>query len=227
MRAAGCYGRHMTISSSTSRRAGIVLASCAALAVVAIAFHPFVTVRGTAPALAQIREFALVDRLVHGSLIVVSVGLFFGLVVFAVQRGLQRELVLTGLIAYVIGLIAVIGAALIDGFIVPAVASRFGTASKELASAAALLAFSASAIQVLTKFGLAAISAAILFWSLDLARDRGMPRISGIIGIVAALIVPAIITTGGALSAHAVGAILLVQAAWYIAIAVLLITRES
>jgi hypothetical protein len=217
----------MTIAPSTSRRAGIVLAACAALAVVAIAFHPFVTVRGAAPALAQIHAFALIDRLVHGALIVISVGLFFGLVVFAMQRGLQREPVLIGLIAYALGLIALIGAALIDGFLVPAVAARFDATPAALPMAAALFAFAGSAIQVLTKFGIAAMSAAILFWSLDLVRDRGMPRISGIVGVVAAVLVLAVITIGGAVNAHTMGAILIVQAAWYTAIAVLLITRET
>ena len=75
-----------------------------------------------------------------------------------------------------LGTAGLVGAALIDGFVTPAVAVRFGQqAVPVLQSGQQLLAFSAIGVQVLTKFGVSAMSAGILLWGLDLLHARGAP----------------------------------------------------
>ena len=204
--------------------AGIAIATCAIAVVFAIAHHPTVTVREPAQAIAQMVRLAAMDRIVHGAVIVLLGALLFGFTVYSLRRGLHRQTVVAALLAYAAGSGAMFGAALIDGFLIPAVAARYaGAAPDAINLAAQLLALCALAIQILAKFGTIALSSAVVLWSADLVRTPGALRVTGIIGIASGVAVVVVLAFAGHLNPHNLGVIVLLQAIWYVAIAALLV----
>jgi hypothetical protein len=233
----GCaeyFGLSTEVSSDPTRRspdgvtAGMTIAACATLMVLAIAHHPTVVAQRPAEMLADVVAVAVPDRIVHGSLIVIIGALVFGFAIFAQRQGLERSTVLGGFLAFATGAGALVGAALIDGFLVPDVALLYVGKSAETATVAVqLLSTCALMIQILTKLGLLALSGAILAWSVGLVRTSGAARIAGIIGFVAGVGPAAFLLAGrDYLTPHTLGAIVLVEAIWYLVIAALLIRRN-
>jgi hypothetical protein len=207
--------------------AGIVIAVCAALSIVAIAAHPQVTTHSRGDLLAQVIALGPMDRFVHGALMVMVVALVWGLAVFSIRLGFTRATVLAGFIAYTLGAMAWIGAMLIDGFLTPAIATRFAGTPGEQDAAINLLRLCAISIQILTVFGLVWVSVGIVKWSGSLLTSAGVPRTVGIIGIVAGLLPPAVVLFSGmTMSPHSLGAIVIVHAVWYFGVAILLF-REA
>jgi hypothetical protein len=194
----------------------------ALLTVVAIAHHPVGAGVSSADVLASLVRSASMDRLVHGVILAVLLLSVFGFCVFAMRRGLQRPAVLGGLIAFVAGCAALAQAAVIDGFLVPAVAEH----ARPDAAAAALLMLRtpALAIQSFTFVGIVAVSAAIALWSIDLFRSGGAARAAGVAGALAAL---AMLWTMALhvnrLNPHTLGVIVAAQAIWYVIVGALLI----
>jgi len=207
--------------------AGIVVGLGAALTLLAVANHPVLN-RSHGDILTQVVALGPMDRFMHGSVIAVVLALVYGLAVFSLLRGFGRECVLAGFIAYALGSVSWVGAALVDGFLVPDIAGRFaGGSAAELDTARALLVFCAIVIQTLTKFGLASVSAGILSWSLDLLRSAGAPRNVGIIGLLAGSLPPIVVLASGmTITAHSLVVIVLAQTVWYFGIATLLIRRR-
>ena len=204
--------------------AGIAIGVSAIATIFAIAHHPTVTVRDPVHAIAQMVRLAAMDRIVHGVVIVLLGALLFGFTVYSLRRGLHRQTVIAALLAYAAGAGAMFAAALIDGFLIPAVATRYaGAAPAAIALAAQLLSLCALAIQVLAKFGTIALSSAVVLWSADLVRTPGALRITGIIGIASGVTVVVVLAFAGALNPHNLGVIVLLQAIWYVAIAALLV----
>ena len=111
--------------------AGIAIAICAMVTIFAIAHHPTVGTRAPAEALTQMVQLATVDRIVHGTLIAIMGVLLFSFAVFSLRRGLHRATSIAAFIAYAAGITAVIGAALIDGFLTPAIAERYAGAASD------------------------------------------------------------------------------------------------
>ena len=169
---------------------------------------------------AGVRPDAELFRAVHGTMIASTFSLLYGFAVYSLRRGLRREAVVAGLVAYGIGVGATIGAALIEGFIFP----TLGFHSKSWDSN--LEVFCASLIDLLTKFGVVAISAAIALWSIDLASGRGVSRAVAAIGFAAAPIAVGALFMGAAIFPYALSIIAISQGIWYLAIATLLVREQ-
>jgi hypothetical protein len=209
------------------RTAGIAIAVCAVITIFAVAHHPTVSARAPAEALIQMVQLATPDRIVHGALIAIVSVLLFGFTIFSLRRGLHRHTSVAGLIAYAIGTALLIGAALIDGFFTPAIAERYAGASPDAVKGAIqVLIAGALTIQILTKFGFIAISMAVAFWSADLIGTPGSLRATGVIGFVSGIAAVGVSIFSGHLNPHSLSAIVIVQAIWYVAVAVLLVRRH-
>jgi hypothetical protein len=209
------------------RAAGIAIAVCATLTIFAIAHHPTVSARAPAEAMAQMVQVATTDRVVHGALIAIMGVLLFGFTIFSLRRGLHRQTTVAALIAFTAGIAAVIGAALIDGFLTPAIAERYAGAPPDAIKAAVpLLVFGALTIQILSKFGFVAMSIGVAFWSADLIATPGVVRATGVIGFVSGIVAIGVLTFAGQLDPQSLSAIVIVQAVWYLAVAVLLVRRQ-
>jgi hypothetical protein len=208
------------------RAAGIAIAVCAIVTIFAVAHHPTVSARGPAEAMAQMVQLATPDRIVHGALIAMMAVLLFAFTIFSLRRGLHRETSVAALIAYTIGTAALIGAALFDGFLVPAIAERYAGASPGAVKAAGqFLVAGALMIQILSKLGFVAMSTAVALWSADLIATPGPLRATGVIGLVSGIAAVGISAWAGSLNPHSLSAIVIVQAIWYLAVAVLLVRR--
>jgi len=208
--------------------AGYVIAACAVLTILMIVMHPQAPQHRLSEVVAEIARLAPMLAVVHGTVIAFIIGLAYGLTVYSLRRGLRRELVLGALVVYAAGTGVMVLAALIDGFLISALARTYVGASPEvLRDGASILAACGAAIQVLSKFGVVALSAAIALWSADLVREAGRLRVAAIIGFAAALIsVGVLFAEGRFIVPLTLSVIVIAQGIWYIAIASLLVQRR-
>lgn len=207
---------------SLSRAAGLALGISTLLSIVLVALHPTVQMAPAAEILDQLVKARTMDGVVHGALIVMMIAFLFGFTGFAVSVGPGRAPVLLGLIAYGVGILVTIGAAVIDGFVGPAFAANVPT--DHAGVALDILIFASAAIQYLTKLGFVGLSIGILGCSVPLLAGSGLARWTGIMGLVAGLL-PAgfILVLDPSLGPHLLIMILLVQAIWNLSAAALLL----
>jgi len=185
------------------RTAGSAMIAAAALSVLAMAHHP--TSANAGP----------IGPIVHGTMIVLAAIMAFGFAHFALRRGLGRPAILAGLVAYAIGLGVTIGAATINGFVVPALAAR-AIADRDVF----LLAWEAN--QALAGIGVFATGAAFALWGLDFLRRPGFEaKAIGALGLGAGLVPPALLALG-ATDMHVAGAFIAYAAfaAWSVAVGI-------
>jgi hypothetical protein len=224
----------MSVSEPASRDAvpsgtvaGGILVLCSLVAIVSVAHHPSVGhARSRADVLAQIIALQGPDHTVHAIVLAAAAGMLFGLVVFAQRLGLQRQTVSAGLVAYALGTATVLFAGLLDGFAIPSVAVAYAGRPDGAAGALQLITLCAILIQVCTKFWLFATSAAVGLWSFPLLRAHGMLRAIGVLGIAASVLIIAGTAMSATVNAHTLGALMLLQAIWTIAIGVLMIRGD-
>lgn len=162
------------------RAAGIALIAAAATSMLAMAHHP-----------TSLHAGATIG-IVHGVMILVVGAMLYGFAHFARRRGLGRPAVLAGLIAYAIGAAANVGAAVINGFVAPALPGHGSLVHHDL------FAFAWAMNQALAGLAVVAVGAAYALWSLDLWRTR---RLLAALGLLAGG-VPAVLLAGGWIDMH-------------------------
>lgn len=190
------------------RAAGIGMAAAAAGTILAMAHHP---------------SGAHADGLgglVHGAMILFLAVLAWGFLHFARRRGLARPAMLAGLVAYGVSMFAHVGAATINGFVVPALAARgHGAVGHDIF----LLAWEAN--QALARLGVYATGAGFMLWGADLLRGPGgETRLLGALGLIAGA-VPAGLLAFGWIGMNLAGAfaVYAAHAAWSALVGVQLI----
>ena len=180
----------MSDHRSADRIAGAALIAVAASGVLAMAHHPTSAHSGA------------LGAIVHGVMILVVAITTFGFAHFAIRRGLARPAMLAGLVAYALCLFGHVGAATINGFVVPAVAARGHDAVGH-----DIFLFAWEANQALARLGVYAEAAAFLLWSLDFLRRPGLgPRLIGLLGLAAGG-VPAFLLAAGLIRMDVPGAL--------------------
>jgi hypothetical protein len=201
---------------------GKLLIGASVLEVLAMAHHPSVGSHEVAGAVAEIGRLSALSATVHGALIALMLISFYCLTEFCLQRGMRRPLVRAGLIAYAAGVIAMMGAATVSGFIITGVASHLSQATPaDQQISAQLLILCAVLNQALAKIGVVAMSAGIAFWSIGLLHSAGLARWIGALGCVIGLLPVAGLALGVLrLDVHGMGAVVLLQTLWSIAIGV-------
>jgi hypothetical protein len=204
--------------------AGLILIFAALGSLIAAAHHPVIEARERDELLARIPETAFTNRFVHGTLILCGVALLFAFCRFARRQGIQRTSVLLGLIFFALGTLAMIAAALIDGFLVPEIGTNYLRATGATVDAGfSLLQFCSIAIQLFTKSSLIATSSATLLWSISFAR-RGTVW-AALVGVLVALLQLYILAYGGSpITAHTVVFVVAPQMVWNIIVGLLLIS---
>jgi hypothetical protein len=203
---------------------GIILLAASLLEILAMAHHPSVATSDITLALRQIAEFSRHAAIVHGVLLALMLLVLYGLSEFALRRGIARPLIRAGAIAYVFGAIAMMGAALVSGFIVPDVAALTPHLSPaDLQTNAQLLILCRVLNQSSANFGAVAMCVGIGLWSCDLLFGPSPQRLVGALGCAVGAL-PAIALMSGLirLNVHGMSAVVLAQAIWYVAVAVLL-----
>jgi hypothetical protein len=202
--------------------AGIVLILTSLVVIVAMAHHP------TGGESAHIIKIGGLSGMVHATMMTAMVALLFGFTVFAARLGLNQSLVLFGLIAYGVGAVAHLGAALINGFVVVSMASQYvGAAATELQQLRQLMRLTWALNQALAGLGAIAIVAGMTFWSLHLLRLNAIARIAGILGLALGIL-PVAAYVGGVLQMNVAGAFIIyaAQGAWALAIGAMLVMKR-
>ena len=194
------------------RAAGAALVAGALGSVLAMAHHPSSAHSGA------------LGPIVHGAMIGLLMLMAWGFLLFQSGHSASRPLPLAGLLAYGVSLFGHIGAATINGFVVPALAARgHGAVSHEIF----LLAWEAN--QALARLGVYMTGLAFAFWSIDLlVRERRIWRLVGLAGLLAGLL-PAGLLAAGAIRMDLAGAGLVyaVHAAWAALVGLLLMTKTT
>lgn len=203
-----------------ARLAGGVLIALALLSILAMAHHPTAGSHDSAALAAEIAEKSTLSRTVHGVLIAFMCVELWAFVVFCRRIGFERGAVSAGLVAYTVGTGAMIGAALISGFVVSTLGAHYAQHAEDYAVPFVDLArFAMTGNQALANLGAVAMSAAILLWSIALRHARTGNRWIALLGVpIGAL--PALALLFGFVHLDVRGMMLVVvcQAAWIIAV---------
>lgn len=212
----------MQTSGQHARVAGITLIVATLLSVVAMAHHPTLTTPDIGQALQQLKDLANLSGWVHGVLIALMLLIYWCLTEYSLHCGVGKPLVRAGLVFYGAGMAAMIGAAVVSGWLmerVPYLLPNSGDA--DLHTLAMFINFSGGMNRALANLGAVAMSAGILAWSLGLLHDGGWTRAVGALGMLAGL-APALLLISGSmrLDVHGMMLVVLIQGAWNIAVGI-------
>jgi hypothetical protein len=179
--------------SMQRRTAALALVTTSVVVLFALLHHPIIErSSGLQDSLAQMVALQGQDNLVHGTLIAMLGILAWSFSIFGQLLGAQRSFVIAAGRSYYIGCGALITAMLFDGFVLPHFAARFvERRDGSIDAVFVVLQFLGSVVQVFSKAGFLAMSAAILCWAFVLVRSPQLQRwmrVSGAIGAVVALI---------------------------------------
>lgn len=220
-----------TTSNSTPppRFAAWLIAGVSLFAVLMMAHHPTVATHDMAGAAAELVREAMLNRIVHGGLIVLLALLLLGFGEFsswlAARAPQAAALTRAAQLSYGIGTFAMIAAATFSGFVATGLAAHYlGSDTAGLESLRQSLASSHAINQASAAIGLVAQCVAILLWSIALLRASGR-RLVFVLGLVAAA--PALALMFGLLNLNVHGAMLalLLQVIWNLALAWTLLRR--
>ena len=214
----------------SARWPGALLIVTAALAMLAMAHHPTGSGGDPASMVGSIAAIGATARWVHALLIVLML----------LQGWLLLEILLTsaggrlnrlGMIAWSVGTLLMTGAALLSGFVAPAVAEQaLGGDAGAMGRARDLLAFGHLLNQVLAQAGVACWMAALAAWSLrlparaTLSGDRWL-MVLAVYGVAVGLLTLAALASGQLrLDIHGMGLTLALLSIWQIGIGGLTLT---
>jgi hypothetical protein len=212
-----------------TRLAGIVILLAAILSIVFVALDTGASGSDPAAIMQSMVQGQQMHRVVHIVAMACLAGFMYGYTALSQKLGLQRAPVAIGLVTYGMGVVLMLIATLIDGFISVDTAAAFVTKSSD----ALLVGY--RMIQVMENIALTDIarvswifqSAAAIAWSCALLADGGFRRKVGVAGLIAgALPAAAVIAAGSNMTITVVVGVLLLQAAWNVAAAILLV-REG
>jgi hypothetical protein len=211
-----------------SRTAGVAIALATVVSTVFVALDRSGGGQTPQQVLDGIAGLATLKEVVHGVAIASVCAYAFGYASLARRLGLERPNVLAGLVAYLLGCVAMVGATLIDGFITPHIAIGAAAASPERVQFAYdLVHFLGLILNDMAKLGWILQAAGTLAWSLTLLRMGGAARVVGGIGLVSSALVCAIVFASGiSMSMTALLSVLLAQLLWNLAAALLLMRRD-
>ena len=199
---------------------GWLMALVTLLSLIVVAHHPVADLHDPSMGLRNIVALGSADRWVHGLLILLVLLMTTGFSGFAWRLGVAHPLVMAGWLSQVFGAVAITGAALIDGFVIPDLAAQGVSGGAAPAGIYDLLHLCGAWLQADTKLGFVLTALSAVFFGHALLHHRGGALWIGLLGI----------GTGGfsavfvlALGAHFTAPLLLVymtaQAAWPLTVA--------
>lgn len=150
------------------------------LAVAVVAHHP-TSLAGPDDGLLM-RDWS--NTFVHRAMIVCLLIGLFAFPAMAWRLGTDSLRVQTGVLSFVLGMQALIGAALINGFVLEAVATSISDPAAREAAFQTLWAVN----QALAGLGISLVGLAVTLWSISLLGRDAMTRLTGGIGIAVGLL---------------------------------------
>ena len=190
--------------------------------------HPQLSSHDLASVMRELAVGATFNGWVHGALIALYLCIATGFVGLSRRLGFERPAATAGLLFYVAGTLAMMGAAVINGFALGIFAGRYPVVNPDQSAALGSAINMAGSIAVVwAGIGAAATSAAILAWSSLLVRRDGGLRVIGGGGIILGLATIGLLVSG-TLTLNVHGFLLLVvsQAVWTIAVGIALLRDQ-
>ncbi len=210
-----------------TRTAGIAIALATVVSTVFVAMDRSGGGHTPQQILEGIAGLTTLKETVHGVAIASVCTYAFGYASLARRLGLERPNVLAGLLVYLFGCAAMIGATLIDGFITPHIALGAAAATPgRVQFAYDLVHFLGLILNDMAKLGWILQAVGALAWSLTLIRMRGAARRAGAVGMLSSVLVCAIVyASDAAMSMTALLSVLLAQLLWNLSAALWLMRR--
>ena len=208
----------MTPNPRTLKIAGATLITASVLAVLAMSHHPTAHGDTSTQWVSELARIGPLSRAVHAAMIATVVAIWLALDAWSDARGDRGPVRVAGRL-YGLGALAMIAAALINGFAVDSLAARaLAGGLEDVADAVRVIPLTWALNQTLAGFGVFAMCGAIAAWSLDLWRVPGtLARLAAALGVLIAL------TTSGAfalglfqLDVRGMGAVVVAQGVWYV-----------
>ena len=211
-----------------TRAAGVLMLAAAVMSIVFVAIDPVVAADTSRTILEGVVATGPMHRLVHGVELACVLSLAFGFTSLATRVGVRRPAVLGACVAYVVGCLAMVIAAVTDGFITGDVASYFLRPGHDVNTGREMLHLCGVVIQDFATAAWFFQSIGVLAMALALLRERGLPRIVGTLGLATGAIPPiAILATWPTMDTGVIVGILLAQLVWNAAAAALLLRRTA
>ena len=194
------------------RPAGTALIGGTLAGVLTMALHP------TGHALVQdFQRVALVNRTVHGLAIAGTIATVFGLVGLNRQLDARRALSNAALVAYAFGAVAVIFAAIANGFVqTDLVALQMEAGDAARSAWEPVKDFTWAFNQACTKLFVVAGSTGIVLFSLALRKDPRFGEALGVTGVLVGLAAIVATLAGLPMNIHGFGAIVLGHGIWQV-----------
>lgn len=212
------------LSSGTSRAVGIALIVAALLEIPVMLHHPTARMPEVAQTIARLRETTSVAVWVHGLLIGLMLVSFYGLTEFSVWRGIRRLPIRAALIAYAFGVVAMIIATTVSGFVSGEVGARVpATTATDLSVAGGLFILCGVLSRAMANLATVLMSAAIVTWSVDLFRSTWFERLLGAVGTAIGVWTVVELVTGALkLDVHGMLLVVVLQSVWAAGVGLLL-----
>lgn len=214
----------MTDSTRPLRIAGATLAAASALAVLAMSHHPSAHGDTANEWVSEMARVGGLSRGVHAAMIGAVVATWLALDAWSDARG-GRGAVRVAARLYGLGALAMIGAALVNGFAVDTLAARALAGGLEaMDDAVRVIPLTWALNQTLAGFGVFAMCGAIAAWSLDLWQVPGtLARLAAGYGVMMALAACGAFALGlFTLNVGGMGAVVVAQAVWYVLMGVVM-----
>jgi len=207
---------------------GIIIAISTLTSLFMMMHHPTVTAPGMAAQVAEVKHESVLNNIVHGALILFVLMTLAAFSIYSNHRDKKHLTVAVAHLFYFIGSIAMVTAALINGFVYPDFLLGYSTASpQELAQLPMFKSLLWSANQTFGKLGVITMSVAILFWSINLSRDKGIVKLVAGIGMVIGLGCSSAIIMGVlTLNVAGMTQVVMLQGIWNLAVAYLMIRSK-
>jgi len=211
-----------------TRAAGILLALAAVVSIVFVALDPEVSAKTSRSILEALVSNAPMHRLVHAVELTCVAGLGFGFVSLASRLGWRRPAVMGACLTYLVGCIAMVVAAVTDGFITGDVASYYLQPGHSVDTGREMIHLCYVVVQDFATASWFFQSVGVLIMAAALLQRRGLQRIVGTLGLATGALAPiAIVATYPAMDTTVVVGILLAQLVWNAAAATLLLNRGT
>ncbi len=190
------------MSTTEERRAAIALLIGVIAPLLIMGMHPTgadITIGGA--------RLVLINHMVHGVSLAAQPVVFLGLL--GLWRRLRSDVATAALVFYAFGIVAILSAAVLSGFVAP-----------EVVAERPLLFYTGQLNQGFAKVSVAAIGASLILWGVALRFAR-LPAAAGV--IIGAVLVLGVLTGWLHLSASGIVIVTLLQAIWIILVAALLL----
>jgi hypothetical protein len=213
-------------TAGDTRVAGFLMLVSAFVSIAFVALDPAVTATTSRGILEAMVANGTMHRVVHAVELACVLGLAFGFTSLASTIDTRRSAVQGAWVAYLIGCIAMVGAAVTDGFITGDVAGYYLKAGHSADTGREMIHFCYVVIQNLAVVAWFFQSVGVMAMAFALLRERGLQRIVGMLGLATGALPPAaIVATWPTMDSSVVIGILVAQLAWNVAASTLLMRR--